>query len=101
METKSTTEKNPFQIFNRVTINFDWKDRIRILFGKPAHCDSTLFVDKEVDILSPSKTHAWVESITPNKEKGGIEMLEFEKQKSPTVLGLDHFSDDSEKFETT
>ena len=100
METKSTTEQKPFNIYNKVEINFDWKDRLRILFGKSAHCDTTLFVDKEVDILKPSKTHAWVEPIIHSRKKGGIEMFEFEKQSIPTVLGADHVSDDREKFET-
>lgn len=50
------------EIHTNVEIVFSWRDRLRILFGKTAHCD----VRTQTENLPgrcESKTHAWVEPI--------------------------------------
>lgn len=65
--------KEPFWISIHINIKYDWKDKLRILFGKTAHCDSRISVSKLVEIVEETKTHAYVDSIIPKKIKGVIE----------------------------
>lgn len=49
-------------IHTNVEINFSWRDRLRILFGKTAHCDIRVDVEN-LPGRCESRTKAWVEPI--------------------------------------
>jgi hypothetical protein len=64
-------------IHTNVEIKFDWRDRVRILFGKTAHCD--VRVDTEnLPGRCQGRTKAWVEPIyqRPVSTLGQAEFVE-------------------------
>lgn len=93
-QTKTKTES--FRIYHRVVINFDWKDRIRILLGKKANCNSIIFVDTLCNVVEPSKTEAYAEPIFPPKHLECHEIINgSEEQPFPSRITECHW-DDSE-----
>ena len=61
------SKENPMWIRNDVRIKFSFADRLRILFGKTAHCDSKLFVDRFCEIAKPSESKSYVDKIITHK----------------------------------
>lgn len=49
-------------LYTKVTVQFSWRDRIRILFGKTAHCDVRTFTEN-LPGRCKSETNAWVEPV--------------------------------------
>lgn len=56
-----------FKIYTSTKTRFGFWDRIRILFGKRFHTRTTIYVDKEVSIVKPSLTDAYVSKFFPKK----------------------------------
>jgi len=59
----------PFKILNNTIVFLDWKESLRMLFGKPMHVSITILVDKEVDIVGETKTTAYVDPLISKSKR--------------------------------
>ena len=68
------SKEHPMMIRNDVTINFDWKDKLRILFGKKPCCVSKIYVDRFCEIAKQTESKVYVDKIFPKKITGQLEI---------------------------
>jgi hypothetical protein len=68
-------------VHTNVTIGFGWQDRIRILFGRTAHVDVSIYTSHDECLVVGSESKAWVEPIITRKEIGTAEI------QAPTIPG--------------
>ncbi len=47
------------------TVLFDWRDRIRVLLGRPVHVDSQIDCEHKPGRTSGAGTRVWVERVFP------------------------------------
>jgi len=67
MESK-IKEESGFWLVNVTITNFTLMDRIRILLGSTLEIHSTIYLDKEVDVVKPTISRTYIEPIFKRKE---------------------------------
>jgi len=82
--------KIPFEIYHNNKISLSFWDRLRVLFGQKININSTIGVDKEIEIIQGyGNVHVWVNPLIKRKHKGGIHIAMNE----PVIPYVEEFHD--------